>query len=173
MKVCACTIPPSPCCCSILVLLIKKSLVASERRKANVRQRLVDWLANRLPAMREQPWRPVFIDETSVKTNMTRLCGRAPRGARLEMEAPFGAWGTQTFIAGLTHDEMIAPWIIKGTMDESAFVAYVREVLVPELEPGTVVICDNLLPPTKTPRPRTPCERLAAGSCICLPIRQI
>ena len=118
--------------------------MASERHKANVRQRRVDWLANRLPAMREQPWRLVFIDETSVKTNMTRLCGRAPRGARLEMEAPFGAWGTQTFIAGLTHNEMIAPWIIKGAMDGSAFAAYIREVLAPELEPGTVVICDNL-----------------------------
>ncbi|GFM29132.1 ISSpo6, transposase OrfB [Novosphingobium sp. PY1] len=60
-----------------------------------------------------------------MKTNMTRLCGRAPRGARLEMEAPFGAWGTQTFIAGLTHNEMIAPWIIKGAMDGSAFAAYI------------------------------------------------
>jgi len=60
------------------------------------------------------------------------------------MEAPFGAWGTQTFIAGLTHNEMIAPWIIKGAMDGSAFAAYIREVLAPELEPGTVVICDNL-----------------------------
>ena len=29
-------------------------------------------------------------------------------------------------------------------MDGDAFAAYVREVLVPELQPGTVVICDNL-----------------------------
>ena len=29
-------------------------------------------------------------------------------------------------------------------MDGAAFAAYVREVLVPEIEPGTVVICDNL-----------------------------
>ena len=29
-------------------------------------------------------------------------------------------------------------------MDGPAFVAYVRDVLVPELEPGTVVILDNL-----------------------------
>ena len=86
----------------------------------------------------------VFIDETSVKTNMTRLRGRSKCGTRLNSSAPFGAWGTQTFIAGLTHDQLIAPWVIKGAMDGAAFAAYVREVLVPEIEPGTVVICDNL-----------------------------
>ena len=68
--------------------------------------------------MRAHPERLVFIDETSVKTNLTRLRGRSLCGKRLEMAAPFGAWGTQTFIAGLTQDELIAPWIIKGAMDE-------------------------------------------------------
>lgn len=97
-----------------------------------------------MPAMRAQPERLVFIDETSVKTNLTRLRGRAPRGQRLQMNAPFGNWGTQTFIAGLTADMLIAPWVIKGAMDGPAFAAYVREVLVPELHPGTVVILDNL-----------------------------
>ena len=60
------------------------------------------------------------------------------------MDAPFGAWGTQTFIAGLTADALIAPWVIKGAMDGPAFAAYVEKVLVPELAPGTVVILDNL-----------------------------
>lgn len=94
--------------------------------------------------MQLQPERLVFIDETSVKTNLTRLRGRAQRGQRLEMDAPFGSWGTQTFIAGLTCDALIAPWVIKGAMDGTAFAAYIREVLVPELSPGTVVILDNL-----------------------------
>ncbi len=60
------------------------------------------------------------------------------------MDAPFGSWGTQTFIAGLSADAMIAPWVIKGAMDGAAFAAYVEKVLVPELSPGTVVILDNL-----------------------------
>lgn len=94
--------------------------------------------------MRRQPERLVFIDETSVKTNFTRLRGRALRGSRLNMDAPFGNWGTQTFIAGLTADALIAPWVIKGAMDGPAFAAYVREVLAPELKPGTVVVLDNL-----------------------------
>ena len=94
--------------------------------------------------MQAQPHRLVFIDETSVKTNLTRLRGRSLRGKRLQMSTPFGAWGTQTFIAGLTHNSLIAPWVINGAMNGMAFAAYIRDVLAPELEPGTVVICDNL-----------------------------
>ncbi len=60
------------------------------------------------------------------------------------MGAPFGSWGTQTLIAGLTHDERIAPWVIKGVMDGSAFAAYIREILIPEIAPGTAVVLDNL-----------------------------
>ena len=94
--------------------------------------------------MRRQPERLVFIDETSVKTNLARLRGRAPRGERLQMDAPFGNWDTQTFIAGLTAEGLIAPWVIKGAMDGPAFAAYVKKVLAPSLTPGTVVILDNL-----------------------------
>ena len=60
------------------------------------------------------------------------------------MDAPFGSWGTQTFIAGLSPEALIAPWVIKGAMDGAAFTAYVGWVLVPELEPGTVMILDSL-----------------------------
>ena len=90
------------------------------------------------------PERVVFIDETSVKTNLTRRRGWSQRGTRLEADAPFGSWGTQTFIAGLTHEALIAPWVIKGAMDGPAFAAYIRRVLVPELLPGTAVVLDNL-----------------------------
>ena len=90
------------------------------------------------------PERVVFLDETSVKTNLTRARGRSLRGTRLTASAPFGPWGTQTLIAGLGASDLIAPWVIKGAMDGPAFVAYIRDVLIPEIEPGTVVILDNL-----------------------------
>jgi len=94
--------------------------------------------------MRAEPHRLVFIDETSVKTNLTRLRGRAPVGERLFGAVPFGKWRTQTFIAGLTSDELIAPWIIEGAMNGAAFDTYVETQLAPVLNPGTVVILDNL-----------------------------
>lgn len=54
----------------------------------------------------------------------------------MTMDAPFGSWGTQTLIAGLTQDALIAPWVIKGAMDGPAFAAYIRDVLVPESPPA-------------------------------------
>lgn len=94
--------------------------------------------------MRAEPHRLVFLDETAVKTNLTRLRGRAPVGERLQGTAPFGKWRTQTFIAGLTSDELIAPWVIEGAMNRAAFETYVETQLAPLLNPGTVVILDNL-----------------------------
>lgn len=94
--------------------------------------------------MQCQPARLVFIDETSVKTNMTPLRGRSPRGKRLRADAPFGKWQTQTFIAGLRCHELVAPWIIEGAMDGAAFDVYVRTQLAPGLTRGDIVILDNL-----------------------------
>ena len=94
--------------------------------------------------MRRRPARPVFIDETSVNTKMTRLRGRARRGKRLKASAPFGKWGTQTFIAGLRHDGLTAPWVIPGAMDRDAFDIYIETQLAPTLARGDIVILDNL-----------------------------
>ncbi len=94
----------------------KKTLVATERQRADVKEKRKDWLRNRAPLIAQAPERVVFLDETSVKTNLTRQRGWAPRSDRLVMDAPFGSWGTQTFIAGLSAGEMIAPWVIKGAM---------------------------------------------------------
>ena len=85
-----------------------------------------------------------FIDETAVTTKMTRLRGRSLRGARLEADAPFGHWRTQTFIAGLRVDELTAPWVLDGPMNRAAFETYIETQLAPCLQPGEVVIADNL-----------------------------
>jgi len=94
--------------------------------------------------MRRDPGRLVFIDETSVNTKMTRLRGRAKRGKRLKASAPFGRWGTQTFIAGLRQDGLTAPWVIPGAMDRDTFNVYIETQLAPTLAPGDIVILDNL-----------------------------
>ncbi|WP_207461383.1 transposase, partial [Azospirillum sp. SYSU D00513] len=68
----------------------------------------------------------MFLDETATTTKMTRLRGRARRGQRLKSKAPFGHWGTQTFIAALRSDGLTAPWIIKGAMNRALFDSYVE-----------------------------------------------
>lgn len=86
----------------------------------------------------------MFIDETWVKTNMTRLCGWAPRGERLVDRVPHGHWKTATFLAALRNDRIEAPCLFDGPINGERFHAYVEQFLVPTLRPGDVVILDNL-----------------------------
>lgn len=80
---------------------MKKGLIASERDRPALRRARADG-ARRQRLMRQAPQRLVFIDETSVRTGLTRLRGRAPKGERLTGAAPFDRWHTQIIIAGLT-----------------------------------------------------------------------
>jgi transposase len=88
--------------------------------------------------------RLVFVDETGAKTGMTRTHGYAPAGRRLVDAVPYGRWHTTTFVAALRAGGMAAPLALEGALSGAAFVAYVEQVLVPELRPGDVVVMDNL-----------------------------
>lgn len=94
--------------------------------------------------MREEAHRLVFLDETGTTTKMTRQRGRARIGARLRAKAPFGHWGTQTFIAALRCEGLTAPWVVDKPMNRAIFEVYVETQLAPTLKPGDVVILDNL-----------------------------
>lgn len=75
---------------------------------------------------------------------MTRSYGRARRGHRVCAKIPYGRWRTTTFIAGLRHNGIIAPFVIDGPIDGASFLDYVVKVLAPELRPGDIVVLDNL-----------------------------
>ncbi len=77
---------------------------------------------------------------------MTRLRGRAPRGARLLASCPQGHWHTTTMISSIRLDGSSACMTIEGATDTQVFRAYVREVLLPTLRPGDIVVMDNLAP---------------------------
>ena len=61
--------------------------------------------------------------------------------------APFGHWGTQTFIAGLRCDELVAPWVLNGPMNRAAFETYIETQLVPILQKGDVCAFRGIRPP--------------------------
>lgn len=90
------------------------------------------------------PARFVFLDETGASTNMVRRYGWGPRSERLVDAAPHGHWQTTTFVAGLRSTGFIAPLVLDGPMTGEAFRAYVEQFLAPALEPGDVVVMDNL-----------------------------
>ena len=75
---------------------------------------------------------------------MARARGRAPKGERLRAAIPHAHWMTTTFVAGLRSTGLVAPMALDGPINGAAFLAYVEQVLVPELKPGDTVIMDNL-----------------------------
>jgi transposase len=86
----------------------------------------------------------VFVDETCLKTNMTRSRGRCQRGQRLIAKVPHGRWKTTTFIAAMRRKGMFAAMLIDGPVNAQAFTAYAEQCLAPELKPGEIVMLDNL-----------------------------
>ena len=44
----------------------------------------------------------------------------------LKAGAPFGHWATQTLIAGLRNDGLVAPWVVEQPMNRQIFDTYVE-----------------------------------------------
>lgn len=119
----------------------KKTLRAAEQARADIAAARDTWRSLQL---RLNPERLVFIDETWTKTNMARLRGRGPRGQRVVGVVPYGHWKTSTFLAGLRHDRIVAPLVLDGAINGESFRAYVEQFLAPTLQPGDIVVADNL-----------------------------
>lgn len=75
---------------------------------------------------------------------MARMYGRATRGERCRAAVPHGHWKTTTFVGALRLSGVTAPMTLDGAMNAAAFLAYVEQVLVPTLDPGDIVVLDNL-----------------------------
>jgi len=145
----------------------KKSVRAAEQDRPDVAAARTAWADNQ-PKL--DPDRLIFIDETGTSTKMARLCGRAPRGKRLVGKIPHGHWKTTTFVVGLRSTALTAPCVIDGPMNGNAFLAYVEQVLAPTLNPGDVVVLDNLSA-HKVPGIREAVE--AAGARLSLAVHPI
>jgi transposase len=85
-----------------------------------------------------------FVDESGVNLALTRLFGRAPRGERVVDSVPKNYGEDLTMLGALSASGVEALMTVNGATDGEVFLAFVREVLAPTLEPGDVVIWDNL-----------------------------
>jgi transposase len=82
--------------------------------------------------------------------------GWGPWSGRLVDEAPQGHWRSPTFVAGLRDAGIVAPCVVDGAITGPIFRPEacpparaerdrgIEKVLVPELQPGDVVVLDNL-----------------------------
>jgi transposase len=93
------------------------------------------------------PERLVFVDETGITTKMVRRFARAPDGARARGSVPFGGWRRLTVLGALSSEGVVAAMSIEAATSEPVFLAYLKQVLVPELtrrKPDATVVMDNL-----------------------------
>jgi transposase len=88
----------------------------------------------------------VFIDESGVTTNMVRRFARALGGRRAIGRAPAGRYEKLTLLGAIALTGLLALMTIPASTDSAVFLAFIQQVLVPELRPGQVVVFDNLSP---------------------------
>jgi transposase len=75
---------------------------------------------------------------------MTRLYGRAQPGQRV-VESTSGYSGAHyTLVATLGIDGVSAPFMFEGAMNQEIFDMYLDYVLIPDMQPGEVLLLDNL-----------------------------
>jgi transposase len=119
----------------------KKTLRASEQLRPDI-------VAERAAFQAEVQQIPVedlvFLDECGITTNMVRTYARAHRGARALGRAPAGRYERLTLLGAIGLTGLLALMTIPAFTNEAIFYAFIKQVLVPELRPGKVVILDNL-----------------------------
>ncbi|MDR3176044.1 MAG: IS630 family transposase [Desulfovibrio sp.] len=122
-------------------MFLKKTLKASEQEREEIAKSRDEWREFQAAV---DTHRLIFLDESGLKTNMTRLYGRARDGKRCLDSAPCGHWETMTILSSIRFDGVTESLIFEGAVDRKMFDAYIKEGLAPTLRPGDIVIMDNL-----------------------------
>ena len=86
----------------------------------------------------------VVVDETGSNIGLTPLYAWALKGERAYGSLPRNAGKNTTFLASLCLQGMGAAMILEGPSDSIAFELSLEQILAPSLEPGQIVVMDNL-----------------------------
>ena len=119
----------------------KKSLHAAEQDTVAGRLKRECW---RTETSGIDPAKFIFLDESGVTTDMTRRYGRSKTGQRVNEGTPAGHWRTLTVIGAIRLSGWVAAMTIESATDGEVFLAYVEQVLSPQLQRGDIVVMDNL-----------------------------
>ena len=97
-----------------------------------------------------EPERLIFVDSgvRNAHLALAPIYGYAPRGERLYLSVPRTRGKNTTLLSSMTTDGMGPSLTVEGATTARVFETYVEKVLLPSLEPGQVVVMDNLLKPT-------------------------
>jgi transposase len=119
----------------------KKSLHASERETERVQTLRTTCRATVHPL---NVHRLKCVDASGVTLAMIRRYGRATPGQRVVAHVPDNYGSNETLLAALGLDGLDAPWMGDGAVKGDIFRCGVRTVLGPTLQPGDIVLWENL-----------------------------
>lgn len=119
----------------------KKSSRAAEQDRPDVVVKRKHWRAAQDTV---DPERLVFLDETSLRTDLTRLRGWAEGGQRLVEAVPGGHWQTNTLVHAISLQGTRAAMVLDGPINGPSFAGFCEWLLAPALYPGDLVVMDNL-----------------------------
>jgi transposase len=88
--------------------------------------------------------RLVFLDESGSHLAMTSAYARAPRGERAVGEVPKNRGRNTTILGALGWQGWQIGMVLEGAADRLAFEVFIEKYLLPTLEPGQVLVLDNL-----------------------------
>ena len=107
----------------------------------DVQEKRREWKETITPEMVEHL---VFLDESGVNTDLTRLYGRALSSQRAVDHAPLNTPRTTTVLSSIRLDGEKAFTTYQGGTTGERFVQYLEETLLPTLRPGDIVVMDNM-----------------------------
>ncbi len=88
--------------------------------------------------------RLVFLDESGINTDLTRLYGRAPSSQRVVDHTPLNTPKTTTVLSSIRLNGEKTFTTYQGGTTGERFVTYLKETLLPTLHSGDIVVMDNM-----------------------------
>ena len=86
----------------------------------------------------------VFLDESGVNINLSRIYGRSIGKTRVVDHAPLNTPSTTTILSSIrTYGSHVTITYTGGTSGDR-FASYIKDNLIPALHAGDIVIMDNL-----------------------------
>jgi transposase len=90
------------------------------------------------------PRRLVFVDEMGANTALCPLYAWSKRGERGRIKAPRNRGPNTTLLSSMSAEGMGPCLAVEGSTNAVVFETYVEKMLAPTLEPGQIVVVDNL-----------------------------
>ncbi len=86
----------------------------------------------------------VFLDESGINTDMTRIYGRALGGKRCVDKAPVNTPKNTTILSSVRLNGETAYTTYQGGTTSKNFIEYLKNVLAPTLHEDDIVVMDNM-----------------------------